>query len=238
MNKLAVVTGGSRGIGFEIARSLVLEGYDILLIARNADRLQAAAAALSVEYGPKIYPLAVDLTDFHATQTAFSTDIIQDRPVDVLVNSAGVFMYGTSELTTDQITELFKINFIAMHHVCTLLRKRLIEAKISYVFNISSIAGLQSFPFIGGYSASKCAIAGYSNSLAEELRKHNTFVTTLFPDIVDTDMSLSSTLDRALMIPAGDIAKTIKFIMSLSNNTYINNISLGCTSISPNAIAR
>lgn len=237
MNKLAVVTGGSRGIGYAIARALACDGYDILLIARTPDPLRAAAASLARE-GITVVPLAVDLTDNDAVCAAFTSCELLRRPVDVLVNAAGVFMYGTTGLSSQDMSALFRANIMSIHHVCSLLREHLIRAGRSHMINLSSVAGLQGFPHTGGYCATKHAIAGYSQSLAEELRHDNVFVTTLYPDVVDTDMSAAADMDNALMIPTSDVAKTVQFILSLSENTYIGEMALRCAGVSSDALSR
>lgn len=238
MSKLAVVTGGSRGIGYAIAQALAADNYDILLIARTTDSLNEAVLSLSQKGTGTITPLAVDLTDNEAVCMSFSSCAMLLRPVDVLVNAAGIFMYGTTTLSSMEMTELLKANIMSTHHVCAWLRNNLIRAERSHVFNLSSIAGLQGFPFTGGYSATKHAIAGYSKSLADELRHKKVFVTTLYPDVVDTDMSATANLDKALMIPTSDLAKTVQFILSLSERTYIDGLSLKCANVSTDALSR
>jgi len=231
MSNVALVTGASRGIGREIAEALAAKGYRLILVARNADRLRQAAQMLNDRYAVDVSVVAVDLRAFEDVETAISREIAAMGRLDVLVNSAGVFHFGTSALAMDEMEDLLTINVKAMHNICRVCLDALKRSNCAHIFNISSIAGVEGFGPIGGYAASKFAMVGYGQSLAQELIAEGVKVTTLCPDIVDTDMSVGSGLLGNQMISPSDIAKAVEFVLSLSECAIIDQMTIKCKTV-------
>ncbi|MFO1101868.1 MAG: SDR family oxidoreductase [Methylocystis sp.] len=231
MSNVALVTGASRGIGREIAESLASRGYRLILVARNLERLREAAQSLTKRHGVDVSLVAVDLRAFDDVATAISKEIAAMGRLDVLVNSAGVFHFGTSGMAINEMDDLLMVNVKAMHNICRVCLDALKQSNCAHIFNISSIAGVEGFAPIGGYAASKFAVVGYGQSLAQELISEGVKVTTLCPDIVDTDMSVGSGLLSNQMIAPSDIGKAVEFVLSLSDCAIVDQMTIKCRTV-------
>lgn len=232
IKKLALITGASRGIGKAIAIYFASKGYNLILVAKNDKRLESLKKTLNLQYGVTVQSISIDLTDTAQINDRLTKVLSELKQLDVVVNSAGVFKFGSSTLSLSDLNEMLLLNVQATHHICTLCLP-LLKANLNktYIFNLSSIAGIESFAPIAGYAASKHAIVGYSQSLAKEVISNNIRVTTLCPDVVNTDMAIPSGMDSDLMIEPEDLCKTIDFILSLSNETVVNQIVLRCKTL-------
>ncbi|CAB3800785.1 3-oxoacyl-[acyl-carrier-protein] reductase FabG [Paraburkholderia caffeinitolerans] len=228
---LALVTGASRGIGRAISTLLATRGYDLILVAREENPLERVAEEISSNYGVNVSCIAVDITDFEAVRTRVNSRIGDSGRLDVLVNSAGIFRFGTRTLATEDLDKMFATNVTAAHNLCALCADAIKASGKGHIINISSVAGLEGFAPIGGYSASKFALVGYGQSLARELLGENVRVTTLCPDVVDTDMSKGSALPSELMIAPDDIAKAVDFVLSLSPSAIVEELVIRCKAV-------
>ncbi len=232
IKKTALITGASRGIGKAIATYFASKEYNLILIAKNYNTLENLKNTLNLTYGVNIQIISIDLTDAAQINTKLTSVLGELKQLDIVVNSAGVFKFGSSTLPLSDLNEMFLLNVQATHHICTLCLP-LLKANLNktYIFNLSSIAGVESFAPIAGYVASKHAIVGYSQSLAKEVINHNVSVVSLCPDTVNTDMAIPSGMPSDLMIEPEDLCKTIDFVLSLSNEAVVNQIVLRCKTL-------
>jgi short-subunit dehydrogenase len=231
MSQVALVTGASRGIGREIARGLASRGFNLILVARDEAKLAENAAALRQEYGIKTSCVAVDVCDFDAARVAVQAEIHRWGRLDVLVNSAGIFRFGTSSMSLNDLDALLTTNVKAIHNICAVCVDALTAAGSAHIFNIASITGVEPFALVGGYATSKHALVGYSRSLARELLPKGIKVTALCPDVVDTDMAAGSGMRPDQMIATTDISRAIDFVLSLSPAAFIDYLVIGCKPI-------
>jgi uncharacterized protein len=180
--RVAVVTGGSSGIGAEIARLLAARGDLCVLLARRVDRLQEVADELGAEAEP------CDVSDRPAVE-AVAARILERHPkIDVLVNNAGVpgrtrFLDGDPEL----IERLIRINYLGAVWCLRAFLPGLQAAAPSDVVNIVSVAGVVAGPPSGPYSASKHAELAFSRTVAAELRSQRIRVHTVKPGFAETE---------------------------------------------------
>lgn len=229
--KTALITGASRGIGRAVAGLLAERGYRLVLVARKAATLDDVAATLRHVHKADVQTVAVDLADAKAVQAALAPVLAQLPRLDVLVNSAGIFRFGTDTLGMDDMQALLATNVQAVHQVCGLCLPLLRAAQGAHVFNVASIAGIESFAPIAGYAASKHALVGYTQSLARALVSEGIRVTALCPDVVDTDMGAPSGLPREQMIATADLCRAIDFVMSLSPAAVVDQLTIRCRTI-------
>ncbi|MCY1035370.1 SDR family oxidoreductase [Corallococcus sp. BB11-1] len=226
--RVALVTGASRGIGREISRSLARLGFHLILVARDAEKLEENAAELRREFGVQASCVVVDVQDFSEARVAIQAALRPWGRLEVLVNSAGIFRFGTSAMSLEDLDALLTINVKAIHNVCAACMDSLEAAGSAHVFNIASITGVEPFAAVGGYATSKHALVGYTRSLARELQPRGIKVTALCPDVVDTGMSAGSGLRQDQMIAPGDVGRAVEFILALSPAAFVESLVIGC----------
>jgi short-subunit dehydrogenase len=184
-SRVAVVTGASSGIGEATARLLVREhGLAVVLVARREERLRELAASL----GPDATTLAVDLTDDDAP--ARVRDAVQERHgrLDLLVNNAGAAWRATfADGGWENVRRHMEVNFDAVVRLTEALLPLLRASAPSAIVNVSSTAGRVSRPGSGAYSASKFALAGWSDSLQGEEAKSQVHVGLVLPGFISTE---------------------------------------------------
>lgn len=225
---VSIITGASRGIGREIAHYFASRGYDLILVARDEAKLAEVAKTLRAEHGIAVDPIAVDLSDLASAARAVLDAVDRMGRLDVLVNSAGIFRFGTSIAEVEDIEAMLRTNVLAIHNLCKVCLDPLQKSGDGRIFNISSIAGVEPFAPVGGYAASKHALVGYGRSLAREQLPSGIKVTTLCPDVVDTDMGAGSGMRPEEMIAPADISRAIDFVMALSPAAVVEQLTIGC----------
>jgi NAD(P)-dependent dehydrogenase (short-subunit alcohol dehydrogenase family) len=179
--KTALITGGSRGIGFAIAEAFAADSYDVVLVARNTDDLNAAAARI-----PGARAIALDITDIEGVQHAVSSL----ATLDVLVNAAGVIepIGPVEQVDPAAWLTLMQINVFGtflMTHACVPL---LAQSTSGTIINFVG-GGEGAFPQFSAYAASKGAVARFTETVAAELLDKNISVNAIAPGAVNTDMT-------------------------------------------------
>ncbi|WP_370790681.1 SDR family oxidoreductase [Bilophila wadsworthia] len=232
---VALVTGGSRGIGRAAAEELAREGYKVALIARTPERLEAAARelvetlGLDAEHAPVTF--ALDVGDGQAVGDAVDRLAAEWGRIDVLFNSAGVSIPGTLELGADTLDLLYRTNlrapFLFMKHVIPIMRRQ----GSGYIFNLASRNGKIGVAGLGGYTASKFGLVGLGEVLYRELAAQGIKVTTLCPGWVNTDMASGEGCVHPpeKMIQPEQIAATMRWLLSLGPSVSIMEVLLECT---------
>jgi short-subunit dehydrogenase len=181
---LALVTGASSGIGEATARRLDQEGWRLLLVARRADRLEKLAAELR-----DAEPLALDLTDPAAPAKARERAEAEGE-LKLLVNNAGASWraeFGDEDGGWENVRRTMEINFDAVLRLTEALLPLLRASAPSAIVNVSSTAGRVGRPGVGAYSASKFALAGWSDALYLEERPHGVHVGNVLPGFISTE---------------------------------------------------
>jgi uncharacterized protein len=205
-NKLAVVTGASGGIGYELARLLATDGYDLLLAARSGDRLNSIAADFQAKHHVQVTPVVVDLSQPH-TATAIEKSLDRIGPtVDVLINNAGIGAFGRfHEQPLDRILDILQINIVALTELTRLLLPRMVAAGRGHVMNVASTAAFQPGPLMAVYYASKAYVLHLSEALVEELRESGISVTALCPGPTKTGFEESADMRDSKLFKSGRV---------------------------------
>jgi NAD(P)-dependent dehydrogenase (short-subunit alcohol dehydrogenase family) len=206
----ALVTGGSSGIGLAIAAMLREEGHALTLVARSAERLEAAADALGAS------AVAADVRHEEDCARVVAAHLETHGGLDVLVNSAGV---GVGGLLADLATKHFDlqqaVNLRGAFLVTRAALPALREAR-GYVVNLASIAGTVPTPGLAAYGAAKAALIALTRSLDREETEHGVRVTALCPAFVDTPMAAWTGLERDALIQPEDCAEVVRALLRLS----------------------
>jgi NAD(P)-dependent dehydrogenase (short-subunit alcohol dehydrogenase family) len=189
-DRVVIVTGGSRGLGFVIARRLAAEGARLALVARTADDLEAASARLREE-GADVFTVACDVGDRLQAQDAVRRVAEHFGGVDVLINNAGVIQVGpVQHMEHDDFEQAMRVHFWGPLHTIMAARPYLSQSGAGRIVNISSIGGKVAVPHLAPYSASKFALVGLSEALRAELAPEGILVTTVLPGLMRTGSPL------------------------------------------------
>lgn len=196
----AVITGAASGIGEHLARQLAQRGSHVVLVDRDAQRVQAVADAITGE-SPKVIVdvRVVDLADTSGI-SPLASGIVADHPgLRLVVNNAGVALAGEfRQLTLEEFDWVMRINFAAPVAMTHHLLPTLLAAPGSHIVNVSSVFGLVAPPGQSAYSASKFALAGFSQSLRAELGGRGVGVTTVHPGGVRTRIAENARVAAAV----------------------------------------
>ena len=203
--KLAVVTGASGGIGYELARLLAEDGYDLLLAARSGDRLNSIAADFQAKHHVQVTPVVVDLSQPH-TATAIEKSLDRIGPtVDVLINNAGIGAFGLfHEQPLDRILDIVQINIVALTELTRLLLPRMAAGR-GHLMNVASTAAFQPGPLMSVYYASKAYVLHLSEALGKELRESGISVTALCPGPTRTGFEEDADMHGSKLFKSGRV---------------------------------
>src|ERR1700730_4320641 len=185
-DKVAVITGGSRGLGLVLARHISAQGGSVALIARDADELARAKADLAAR-GGAVLTIECDLLDARQIQSAVRQIIDRFGRIDILINNAGIIEVGPLQnMTREDFERAMRLHFWAPFE---LIAKIVPEMRVwggGRIVNISSIGGKVAVPHLAPYSASKFALTGFSDAIRAELALDNIHVTTVAPGMMRT----------------------------------------------------
>ena len=185
----ALVTGGSRGIGYALAAEFAADGYDLVLTARDHDRLEGAATRLRDRFGCAATAIAADLSDPEAPQALH--DRISDAVghIDALVNNAAIATYGPfAESDLEAERDQLRINVEAPMALTRLYLPAMLERDDGMVLTVASTAAVRPGPTMAGYHASKAYLLSFTESIAAECRETGVTVTALCPGPVSTSI--------------------------------------------------
>lgn len=184
---VALITGASSGIGREMALLLAGEGHPLVLVGRNEARLEEVAAAVRTELGVAVTTITSDLGRASAAQELFDRTNALGLQVELLVNNAGVGLYGEhAELGVSRVTQMLQLNIATLCDLCHLYGAQMKERGSGRILNVASTAAYQPTPFFAAYGASKAFVLNFSEALAMELADHGVTVSCLSPGPTDT----------------------------------------------------
>lgn len=231
--KVAIITGAARGIGKATAVALAKEGVNVGLIARTESTLKEVAAELE-GMGVKVAYAAADIASKEQVETAVETLKNELGPADILINNAGIATFGTLlEMDPTEWKDMIDTNVLGTYYVTRAVLPQLVEKNSGDIINISSTNGLNGAATASAYSASKFAVIGFTESLAQEVRRNNIRVSALTPSTVATDLALDLNLikdnNESKFIQAEDLAEFIVGQLKLSQRVYVKTASFIAT---------
>lgn len=231
-NKNALITGAGKGIGKAVAIALAKEGVNIVLIARTQADIDEVAQEINT-YGVKTLALTADVADINSVNLAIEKAIASFQTIDILINNAGIATFGKFlELEPSEWERIIQVNLMGVYYVTRAILPNMIERQTGDIINISSTAGLNGNALTSAYSASKFALLGLTDSLMQEMRKHNIRVTALTPSTVATDMAKELNLtdgNPEKVMQAEDIAELLIAQLKLNRRVFIKNSSIWST---------
>jgi uncharacterized protein len=194
----ALITGASMGIGEEFARQLAQKGYDLILVARSEDKLQAIAADLMSRCGIKAQTITADLTMPQASLNVFKQIQAEGIAIDLLVNNAGFGDYGEfSQSDGPKQTSMMQLNIQALVDLTHLVLPTMLGRNSGNIINVASIAAFQSMPYLSVYAATKAFVLSFSTALWAETKDRGVHVQCLCPGATESNFDVVSGLDSA-----------------------------------------
>jgi uncharacterized protein len=185
----ALITGASSGIGEALAQRFARAGFDLVLVARNTERLKATARALETAHGIVARVAPADLAQPDAARKLATAMKRARRSIDVLVNNAGVLAHGSfADMPAQRHRDLIELNVAGLTAMLAQFLPGMIARGRGRVLNVASIAAFQPVPMLATYAATKAYVLSLTESLAEELKDSGITVTALCPGITATPM--------------------------------------------------
>jgi len=190
-NKLALITGGGRGIGRAVAFAFAREGANVAVAARTKDQVEGVALEIKNEHNVETLALVCDVSNLDSVQQAFAqvSDTFGHNP-DIIVNNAGIAESAAFVKTDDELWHRhLAINLSGTFYCSRAALPAMLERGWGRIINIASIAGKTGAPYIAAYAASKHGVLGMTRSLALEVAARGITVNAICPGYVDTEMT-------------------------------------------------
>lgn len=185
--RLALITGGSSGIGLALARRLAWEGADVWLLARHRDALQSSLESLPTRPESRHGLLEADVSNWEQVQYVVERFLHEAGIPDLLINSAGWVAPGYAvELVLDQYRQMMDVNYFGTVHMVKACLPSMLQRGSGHIVNIASAAAFVTGPGYAAYSPSKYAVRAFSDVLRAEMKPHGLKVSVVFPPDTDT----------------------------------------------------
>ncbi len=209
-NKRAVLTGASSGIGLDLARELARRGYDVALLARRAELLEATARELSAS-GVRAVAIACDVVDGNAVRDAVRRgEEALGGPFDLAIANAGVSIPNhATRFNIADADQVIRVNVLGVMYLYDAVIAGMIERRSGRFVGVASVAGLRGLPTSGPYSASKAAVQAFLEAARIELVPYNVGVTIVNPGFVVTEMTAKNRFHMPFLMKAPKAARII-----------------------------
>jgi NADP-dependent 3-hydroxy acid dehydrogenase YdfG len=221
-NKIAIITGASRGIGQAIAIALANEGVKVFAISKSQHSFQQQVK--------NIEPLVADVTMYDQVTEVVETILSKAGQVDILINNAGIEYFKLlTETSFEEYEQMLNTNLRGAFLFTRAVVPSMIVRHSGQILFINSISGLRGFAQDSVYCASKYGLAGFAESLDEELRPHGIRICSIFPGATDTNLSLNSWAPkedpkRRYFLKAEDIANAAVYILNQPSHVAISQL--------------
>lgn len=226
-NKVALITGGSKGIGYGVAQSMLAEGMRVAITARSQKSADAAAEKLKKSGKGEVLALAADVRDGKSQQKAVDQIVAKWGGIDILIANAGIGYFGSIEtLTTEDWNETIDTNLTGVFHSVKACLQPLKKSK-GYIITMASLAGTNFFAGGSAYNASKFGLVGFTQAIMMDLRNHGIKVSTIMPGSVATNFNNAAPSEAdAWKIQPEDIGQIVIDLLKLNPRTLPSKIEV------------
>ena len=224
--KYAVVTGGTRGIGRAITESLLRSGAAVAICGRTQESVGRASTELKQATGRDVLGVPADVSSLDQVEHFFETVRSRFGTLDILVNNAGVGVFrAVQELTPEDWRNTIDVNLTGVYYCCHCALPLLRQRGSGYIFQISSLAGINAFTGGAAYNSSKFGLNGFSEAIMQDLRYENIRVSYIMPGSVDTDFSPRSGRAEWKIAPE-DIAEVVISLLRMPERTLVSRVEM------------
>ncbi|WOI36494.1 SDR family oxidoreductase [Alteromonas sp. CI.11.F.A3] len=224
--KVAIVTGGGKGLGKSLTLRLLQEGMKVAICGRTAATINETVAEFEAQFGKRIYGQVCDISDASAVSHFIQEVHSQFGDIQVLVNNSGfgkeTLICETSESDWDDVMDT---NVKGTFLMCKNVVPNMIKQKEGYVVNIASQAALNGYANAGVYCASKFAMVGLGKALQEEVREYGIHVHSLNPALIQSQKTPKDDIDSGL-IQNDDLADMLVYLLQQPRRLKIDNIGM------------
>ena len=236
MNKIAIITGATAGIGKACAEKFAQNNYNLIITGRRAERLDAIKAEFEKAYNINVYSLNFDIRERLAVESAFSSLPENWKNIDVLVNNAGLAagLDFIQDGNVDDWEQMLDTNVKGLLYISRQIIPLMIENKKGHVINIGSIAGKEVYPKGNVYCASKHAVDALTKGMRVDLLEHGIRVSQIAPGAVETEFSMvrlkddeeaaNKVYDGFDPLRAEDIAEVTFYVTTMPAHVNINDL--------------
>jgi 3-oxoacyl-[acyl-carrier protein] reductase len=225
-NKVALVTGGSRGIGKAIAQKLASLGANVGICGRNEESLQRAARDIE-RHGVRVHAQKADVSRNSDVTALVQATEKKLGPISILVNNAGIGMFGSvHEKSEEDWDRVMNTNLKSVFLMTRAVAPGMIERKSGDIINISSLAGKNTFAGGALYCASKWGLQGLTGCMAEDLRGFGIRVSAVCPGSVATEFSGRGPKDPGKVLTAEDVAHAVAMVVTQGPQSFISEVDL------------
>jgi len=223
--KTALITGGTKGIGFAIADTMARAGANVFICARNREEVEAAVQKLGENAAGKLCDVRVE----EQVKATIESCGRRFGGVDILVNNAGMGIFGKTveETSGDEFRQTLETNLFGVFYACHLAIPLMKQRGGGYIFNISSLAGQNAHPKMAAYNASKYGLNGFSEALMQEVRHDNIKVSYICPGSVNTYFGDETPTDeKAWQLQGGDIAQVVIDLLAMNERALPSKVEI------------
>jgi uncharacterized protein len=197
-SQTALITGASGGIGYELAKLFARDHYNLVLVARSADKLNQVAAGLQQKFGVSVKPIALDLAATPAPKFLFDQWQREGIAVHALVNNAGFGTFGEfASVPEDEILGQIHLNISALTHLTRLFLPSMLARRSGKIMNVASTAAFQPGPMMAVYYATKAYVLSFSEALANEVAGSGVVVSCFCPGATDTNFQKRANMENS-----------------------------------------
>ncbi len=227
--KVAIVTGGTKGIGRAIAEALLREGMNVCISARHEAEIERAVSdmgGLSNEAG--VTGMVCDVREYDEVKALIAHTVAEFGGVDVLINNAGIGIFGKVEdLSPEDFRAVLETNLCGVFYCCHEAIPEMKKRGGGYIINISSLAGVNAHPEMAAYNASKFGLNGFSEALMQEVRHDGIKVSYIMPGSVNTEFGGDEpSAKKAWQLQPEDIARVVLDLLHQEDRSLVSRVEI------------
>ena len=226
--RIAIVTGGTRGIGRAIAKSLASAGVKVAITARNEKEIAGAVAKLNDIGGGKVAGYVCDVRDYEQVKSVFANIAADFGGVDILINNAGIGIFAPVEsMSVEDFRAVLETNVFGVFYCCHEAIPLMKQRGGGYIINISSLAGTNAHPEMAAYNASKFGLNGFSEALMQEVRHDGIKVSYIMPGSVNTEFGGDEPSDeKSWQLQPDDIARVVVNLLQYPDRSLPSRVEI------------